>query len=263
MNLPAPMAQNKPAETQGVHSRLIKCTLAPDESRAYWERTRSSDSKPSSRLAFEQYWFGARSLSWVKELMAGMRARFDAYPDALAVLQQWPLMPPQTRTAICHWHVQLTDPLYRRFTGDFLPARHEALRPDLSRRTVIGWVSERCPQHWTMATRTQFASKLLSTALAAGLVAGRRDPRQLVFPRIPDDTLTYLLYLLRDITFEGTLIDNPYLRSVGLSGAVLESRLRALPALRYRRLSDVIEYGWRYAGLSDWARVELIGKGED
>jgi hypothetical protein len=93
-------------------------------------------------------------------------------------------------------------------------------------------------------------------------VSGRRDPRQLAFPRIPDDTLTYLLYLLRGITFEGTLIDNPYLRSVGLSGAILESRLRILPALRYRRLGDVIEYGWHYAGLSDWAQAELIDKEE-
>jgi hypothetical protein len=61
-----------------------------------------------------------------------------------------------------------------------------------------------------MTTRIQFASKLLSAAYSAGLLAGNRDPRAVVFPRVPDDALEYLMYLLREVTFEGTLLSNPY-----------------------------------------------------
>jgi hypothetical protein len=89
-------------------------------------------------------------------------------------------------------------------------------------------------------------------------VSGQRDPRQLIFPRISDDALAYILHLLRGITFKGSLIRNPYLRSVGLEGSVLESRLAALPSLQYGRSGDVIEFGWRYQNLAAWAESELI-----
>ena len=167
-------------------------------------------------------------------------------------------MTPETRTAICHWHVQFTDPLYRAFSGDFLIGRHEAIRPEIHLKSVMTWVAEQCPGRWTISSRQQLASKLLSTARSAGLVSGRRDPRQLVFPRIRDDALAYLLHVLRGITFEGSLVQNPYLRSVGLGGAVLESRLAALPALRYQRTGDVIEFDWRHQRLAAWAESELF-----
>jgi hypothetical protein len=53
----------------------------------------------------------------------------------------------------------------------------------------------------------------------AGLVVGIRDPRPLTFPQIPDEALTYLLYLLREVQLTGTLLDNLYLASVGLVGS--------------------------------------------
>ena len=105
------------------------------------------------------------------------------------------------------------------------------------------------------------ASKLLSTAFAAGLVGGRRDPRPLVFPRINNDALSYLLHLLREVEFEGTLVDNPYLRSVGLEGSTLAARLRSLPTLRYRRTGDVIDFGWRHPSLAAWAEHDLFSHG--
>jgi len=49
-------------------------------------------------------------------------------------------------------------------------------------------------------------------ARSAGLVKGLKDPRQLLFPRVGDDALTYLLYLLRGATFGGSLLNNPSIR---------------------------------------------------
>jgi hypothetical protein len=246
------------SEVREIHSRLIKCPLAVEESRAYWARANPDDDRPDAQIAFENYWFGAKSLPWVKVLVLNMQSRFDAFPEAFAVLRRWHSMAPETRTAICHWHLQLTDPLYRAFSGDFLVNRHGALRPEIHRNTVITWVSDQCPGRWTIPSRQKLASRLLSSAHSAGLVSGRRDPRQLVFPRVRDDALAYLLHLLRGISFEGSLNRNPYLRSVGIEGSILESRFAALPSLQYRRIGDVIEFGWRHQSLTAWAKSDLF-----
>ena len=104
-----------------------------------------------------------------------------------------------------------------------------------------------------MTTRVQFASKLLSSAFATGLVTSNRDPRPLAFPRITDNALSYLLYLLRGLNFEGSLADNPYLGSVGLTGSFLEERVRALPAVRFQRQGELIDFQWQFASIEEWA----------
>jgi len=243
------------AEATAIHTRLLKCALAVDESRAYWRHIDPEAPEHPATRAFEEYWFGAKSLDRVKVLIANLRARFDAFPTGLAVLRRWPDMDPETRTAICHWHLQLADPLYRDFCGTYLPERRAAARPEVRQDQVVAWVSQQGPGRWTMSTRIQFASKLLSCAYAAGLVTSRRDPRPLGFPRVPDAALSYLLHLLREVTFEGTLTDNPYVRSVGLEGGILEDRLRALPDLHFRRLADMVDFGWSHPTLAAWAEA--------
>jgi hypothetical protein len=94
---------------------------------------------------------------------------------------------------------------------------------------------------------------LLSAAFSAGLVASNRDPRALQYPAVGDDALTYLMYLLREVEFAGTLLDNPYAASVSLRAPILEDRLRRLDALRFHRQGDIVDFGWRYADLCEWA----------
>jgi hypothetical protein len=246
-------------EATEIHSRLIKCPLLIAESHAYWQRVKPGDPRPDPQVVFEDYWFGAKSLPWVKELLLNLHIRFGEFPAALAVLRSWNSMTPGTRAIICHWHLQLTDSLYRRFSGEFLVARRAAARPELHRKTVISWVAKNGRSSWTMATRKQMATRLLSVALSAGLISKRRDPRDLVFPRVDDAALEYLLNLLRIVTFAGTLLDNPYLRSVGLEGQVLESRLRKLPSIKFHRVADVVEFDWQHRSLSAWGETELHG----
>lgn len=249
--------QLQPREATEVHSRLVKCPLAIEESRAYWERVVSIDHPPDAQVAFEEFWFGAKSLPWVKSLILNLQTRYDAFPEALQVLGNWHSMMPETRAIICHWHVQVTDPLYRKFAGDFLIARRDAARPSLHRDTVVAWVAENGRPNWTLPTRKQLAKRLLSVALTAGLISGRRDPRSLVYPRVGDEALTYVLHLLRSFKFSGTLLDNAYLRSVGLEGPALESRLRNLTSLKFQRNADVFEFNWKYSCLTTWAKTEL------
>lgn len=246
------------SETVEVHTRLLKCALCLEETRAYWSHVDVENPRASSQAAFNESWFGRKSERWVQVLLSNMRARFDAYPQSLWLLSRWRHMEPETRTLICHFHLQLTDPMYRAFSGDYLPERREGLRADVSHTSVIRWVAEQGPGRWTVATRTQLASRLLSCALNAGLVKGKRDPRSLVYPRVPDDVLGYILYSLRAISFEGTLVDNPYLRSLGLTGMALADRLRALPSVRYRCVGDLHDFDWAYEDLLAWAQASVL-----
>jgi hypothetical protein len=252
------------AEVTEVHTRLLKCALCIDEARAYWAHVRDADlADERTRVlrAFELSWFGPKSMPWVMVLVSNFRLRFDAYPQALEVLSAWRDMPADVRRLVCHVHLQLTDPLYRAFTGDYLVRRRSALRAEVTRPLVTRWVEDQGAGRWTVSTRVQFASRLLSCALDAGLLRGTRDPRELVFPRVPDQALTYVLHLLRDVQFAGSMVRNPYLASLGLEGALLEERLRSLEALRYARVGDVIDLEWRYGDLADWARHTVLGGG--
>src|SRR5690606_36287552 len=103
----------------------------------------------------------------------------------------------------------------------------------------------------------QFASKLLTAAHVAGLVASTRDPRPLALPVVPDAALTYLLHLLREVEYSGTLFENAYLASVGLVGDVLDDRLRSLSDLSFHRQGAVIDLGWSFPSLTAWAAARF------
>jgi len=240
-------------ECSRLHTRLLKCTLEVENSRAYWRHVAERGASPAAQVAFEEFWFGARSLGRTKVLMTNFRARFDAFPPALQALAIWTNMDPDTRRLICHWHLQLADPLYRAFTDEYLVERHQRLPAEVSHTPVVTWVGQHGGGRWNMATKIQFASKLLSSAFAVGLITATRDPRPVHYPRVDDGALTYLIYLLRHVDISGSLLANPYLASVGLGGSGLEERLKGLPAMRFRRQGDLIDFGWRYRDLLAWA----------
>jgi hypothetical protein len=183
--------------------------------------------------------------------------RYDAFPEALVVLRHWRSMDAPTRQLVCHWHLQLSDPLYRRFTGQFLVDRRRLRDPKVDRDIVLRWVKSEAPGRWSEATAVQLASKLLSAASQAGLISPKRDPRALLVPKVPDLALAYLLHLLRSVRFAGTLTDNPELASVGLVEGFLEQRLRVLPGVTFRRLGSVTELEWDAPTLTAWAEATL------
>jgi hypothetical protein len=241
----------RPAEGTEPSARLTKCGIEIDECRAWWahaERTSSA----SLQQIFDEYWFGAKSLARIKVLAGALRSRYDDFPAALDTLHRWPHMAPETRRLICHWHLQLADPLYRSFAGGYLPSRRLMPASDVTRAMVVEWVGRQAGAAWTIPTRTQFATNALSSACAAGLVIGKRDPRSVTVPPVPNEALGYLLHLLREVDFQGTLLDNPYLASVGLVGAPLEDRLRSLPGIRFRRQGDLADFGWEHDSLAAW-----------
>lgn len=258
----APSAGNaKPAEITDVSARLTKCGIEIDECRAWWAHANRTGTASLQQI-FDEYWFGAKSLARIEVLARSLRRRFDAFPEALRTLHRWPHMTAETRRLVCHWHLQLADPLYRSFTGEFLPGRRLMPSSNVTRAMVVDWVGKRTGAAWTLPTRTQFATNALSAACAAGLVVGKRDPRRVILPAVSDDALGYLLHLLRGIDFKGTLLENPYAASVGLSGAALEDRLRTLPGIQFRRQGDLADFGWQHEGLEAWHRC-TVGAADD
>jgi hypothetical protein len=246
-------------EVWTVHTRLNRVSLAVEDSRVYWRHARPGT--PATALAdaaFEERWFGNRSFHRVRILLRTFAQRFDAYPDALAVLHRWQPSDPGTRRLLCHWHTQLTDPLYRRYTGELLPERWGrrqpgSRQPAVDRDVTARWLDRQTGPRWSPATALRIANGLLAAATEAGLCAEGSGRRPLLPVAVPGEALTYLLYLLRPRAIEGTLLDNPYLRSVGLTGAALEQALRHLDALDYRRHGDLHDLGWRFDDLAVWA----------
>ena len=249
---------DRPSEAVEYHTRLLQCSIEVEHSREYWQHVEHSATVETAQTAFTEYWFGARSMPRVDRLLTNFRERFDQFPPSLFVLHRWKAMDAVTRRLICHWHLQLADRLYREFTGVYLVERAGSGRTDVTRDLVVRWIEQLVPERWTLSTRIQFARKLLFSAVESGLLKGSRDPRQFQTPRVSDDALTYILYLLRTVRFQGTLTSNPYLRSVGLSVDDLERRLRALPACRLRRQGELSEFTWNYDGLIEWAEDAIL-----
>lgn len=257
----ASVALRESREATSATTRILRVTLATDDSRAYWEHVDVNVPPPDRALrAFEERWFGSKSLERIRFLLSTFAERFDAFGaagSALSTLRRWREMDVTTRTVLCHWHVQLSDPLYRDFTGRFLIDRRAIRDAKIDRDVVLRWVKTTYPDRWSDATAVQFASKLLSAASEAGLVSAKRDPRTLHFPKVPDLAVGYMLYLLRETRFEGSLTENPYFASVGLEADFLDQRLRALRGVTYHRMGALTEFDWAFPNLSAWGEASL------
>ncbi len=249
------MSCSGPVEVTEFHTRLLRMGLVAEESRAYWSHV-DPEIPQAQRvdMAFSERWFGSRSLNRVRYFVLNLDHRFLAWPQALQALRRWRPEDPATRSLICHWHVQLSDPLYRDFTGTHLAMRRIHPEPTADVDGVVRWLNQRLGDRWAPATTRRMATGLLGTATEAGLCRpGATATRAVLRPTVPDEALAYLLYLLRGVSVAGTLLDNPYLLSVGLDGEALEPRLRrGLPGLSYRRVGDVREFDWQATSLPAW-----------
>ena len=63
----------QPQETTHKHTRLMKCALEIEDCRAYWAHSNGT-TPVSAQQAFDDYWFGARSLDRIKVLLVNMQA---------------------------------------------------------------------------------------------------------------------------------------------------------------------------------------------
>ncbi len=245
-------------EVHTDHTGLLRLALALEDSRAYLDHFRPEiPAKKLAETAFEERWFGNKSMARIKLILNDFRKRYNAYPPAFVVLHRWKPADPNIRKNLCHWHLQLSDPIYRDLSGVFLVQRRERIDAALSRDIVAKWLHERTGNRWAMTTIRRISENLVTSLAEAGLCSPNNRDRKPAYPAVPDVSLAYLLYLLRHMKFNGTLLSNPYLASVGLSDEFLENRLRRLPSLNYKRMSGVHDFGWEYDNIGDWAAHTL------
>jgi hypothetical protein len=241
-----------------MHTGILRCTLATDDSYAYW---RNVDLRvpiqERSRAAFEGRWFGLKSEARVDTLVRNMAQRFDAFPEALALLHRLETLPAALRPWLCHLHTQLSDPLYRRFAGEYLPERRAQGLRGLDRDTVARWVEHLEPGRWSVITCRKFGTNLLATALEAGLLESRRETKLAELAHVPPAALGYALYLLRGLRFAGALGADPYLRSLGVNRDNIALALRRVPGVAYRRHGGAEEFDWQYPTLTAWGLESL------
>ncbi|WP_372716086.1 hypothetical protein [Novipirellula sp.] len=237
---------------------MMKCTLEIEPSRSYWQLCGSVDGSVTNEKAFEESVFGSKTYLRVQRLLADMRHRYDAYPFALAVLGKCSPIELSDRALICHWHTQLADPIYRKFTGEYLVERYYGPAGNVDNDMVSRWIELTVPDRWQIPTRNKIASKMLTSALTAGIIGSNRNPRPIHFPRVSDFAVTYLMYLLREIEYKGTAISNPYLTSVGLDQEEAIRRFRAIRELGFSRQGDLIHFDWKHNSMMEWARSEGI-----
>lgn len=245
-------------EATEIHTRILRCMLAAEDCYAYWQHVDVSiPSEQRAALAFQRRWFGVKSEARVRTLLANMVERFDPFPEALGLLQSLGSVPSTLRPWICHLHLQLSDPIYRRFSGEFLPQRRAEGYAAIDRNIAARWVESVAPERWSTTTSMKFASNMLSAASEAGLLKGRKDPRKLTLSGVPDAAIGYALYLLRTVAFEGTLSDNPYLRSLGIDTALFPLAMTRVPGIGFRAIGGVQEVDWRYPTLVAWGTENL------
>lgn len=245
-------------ETTEFHTRILRVTLSVEESAIFW--LRSGPDEPSSSLnprAFDERWYGGRSVERVKKLHEDFMDRYS-FPGARAALRLWMEkgMPAEAQRLCAHWHMQLTDPLYRAFTGDWLVQRRATGHKTVDRDIVSRWLAESWATDYAPATRQMFAGKLLTSAAQAGLL-GPGVVRAMPLPACGLEPLAYLLHLLRAVHVEGSLLDNVYLRSVEMAGSRLDARLKEGAEAgwwRYSRMGDLVEMSWTWADLGTWRK---------
>lgn len=241
------------SEVVQPHTRLLRIGLAEPESREYWRQSQRPLGDRRAEVAFEERWFGSRALVRVQYLINSFQARFDAYPQALKALHRWNPDDLGERRLLCHWHLQLSDPLYRDFSGSHLPQRMQHPQPTLDRNAVLRWVEQAGGGRWSAATAQRMAAGLMGVITEVGYTSGTAALRPISLPRVSDRALAYLMYLLRHTEFQGTLNDNPYLQSVGIDKNALEARLMRLPGIRFQKMSDLKELHFDHADLWEWA----------
>jgi hypothetical protein len=70
----------------------------------------------------------------------------------------------------------------------------------------------------------------------------------------------YLLYLLRGVRIEGSLANNPYLRSLGFNREAFGGIASRVPGIRYAELGGVVDLTFVEPSLMAWGCKHLRGE---
>lgn len=200
-------------EQTAPHTGLLRLGLAVEQSVAFWAQAGTeADLDALVERAHQEKWFPNSSESRNRYLVQQLARRFSPQTRSLLAAQA-ELSPP----LVCHWHLQLTDPIYRLFTGSYLMSCWSSPTQSVGLEGSVKWVSNQALTiGWRVNTIRRMASGLLSSATEAGLCrkSGRKE-RELWLPAMTSSETEYLNNLLESVA----ALENRslYLLPVGLT----------------------------------------------
>ena len=203
-------------EVTTPHTGLLRLGLALSQSVVFWERAR--EDKPVKALqeqAVAEEWFGSLSATRTRYVVGQLSKRFPF--EAREALSFGDGLEPHQAQLRCHWHLQLADPVYRRFTSQYLLGRWTSPHAMVELEGVIKWVGGLpLAQDWKTVTVRRMGSGLLSAATEAGLCqGGGKKERILKVPRSEPEDIIYL----RTVLSRAQAMDSLplYMNSIGQS----------------------------------------------
>ena len=203
-------------EVNTPHTGLLRLGLALPQSVIFWERAAEETAvKALQDQAVAQQWFDGLSDTRTRYIIGQLSKRFPF--EARRALAFGEGLEPHQAQLRCHWHLQLTDPIYRRFTSEYLFNCWTSPHASVELEGVITWVSGLpLAKDWKKVTVRRMGSGLLSAATEAGLCQGSgKKEKALRVPRVEPEDRDYLRNLLSQAEASASL--SLYLRSVGQS----------------------------------------------
>ncbi|HRG77874.1 MAG TPA: hypothetical protein PLX69_25160 [Leptospiraceae bacterium] len=201
--------------TEKAHTDLLKVGARIQESKIYLLNRNFSVSKEDTvSKAFSEKWFGFKSQTYVKRLISRFELRFSKFPEAFLLLRSWvEKINLKDFKNICHFHIQLTDPYYRWFTGIYLGNLIFLGYEEIPTEALISSFEELVTTPMSVKVKRTLALRLKTAARDCGILEGKTDKKiSLSTPGII--VLYYILFVLRQIGFPSSDIpSSPYIKS--------------------------------------------------
>jgi len=203
-------------EIKAPHTGLLRLGLALEQSVVFWQK--AGEDKPVADLqdqAWDEGWFSEVSRTRARYLVTQLEKRF---PFEVRNLLHFKAKPgEQQNRLVCHWSLQLTDPVYRDYTCHYLLNRWASPETIATLDGSQEWVrSLPLAAEWSTNTVRRMASGLLSAATEAGLCSpSGKSERTLRLPPVTEEDRDYLGKLLKLAGAEEHL--STYLTAVGYS----------------------------------------------
>lgn len=203
-------------EVTSPHTGLLRLGLALPQSMLFWQKATQDLGVPElAEQAVQESWFPELSEKRARYMIGQLQKRFPF--ELRQLLGFAPRLESIQNQVLCHWILQLTDPLYRNYTAEFLLACWSRPTTTVTVDESAEWVSrQRLCSAWQPVTVRRMASGLLSAATDAGLCLGSgRAERELRLPPVTESDVELLKDILRLAKAEQHL--STYLVSVGRS----------------------------------------------
>ena len=165
--------------TEKAHTDLLKVGARIQESKIYLQNRNFSISKEDTvSKAFSEKWFGFKSQTYVKRLISRFELRFSKFPEAFLLLRSWvEKINLKDFKNICHFHIQLTDPYYRWFTGVYLGNLIFLGYEEIPTESLISSFEELVTTPMSVKVKRTLALRLKTAARDCGILEGKTDKK--------------------------------------------------------------------------------------